>query len=326
MLDLEPRVHLEEVELPVLVDDELDRTRAVVADRLRQGDGLLAHRLARVRVQERRRRLLDHLLVAALDRAFAFVQVDDIAVLVAHHLDLDVARLGDELLDEETIVAERRLRLMLRGLDRLHDLVFRMDDAQTLAAAAGRGLHHHGITDLLGDLLRVCGVLDLTDEPRNGRDLRRLRELLGFDLVAHRGDGADVRTDERDTDPRKSFRKCLALGEKAVARMHSLGARLLAGLENALDDEIGLGRRRWADQDGLVRHFHVQRFLVGFRVDGNRLDAHLAGGLDDAAGDFTAVGDEDLLEQCTPWAFLQWPDLESVLGPLRAPVNRPGRG
>jgi hypothetical protein len=40
----------------------------------------------------------------------------------------------------------------------------------------------------------------------------------------------------------------------------------------------------------------VQRILVGFGIDGNGLDAHLAGGLDDAAGDFAAVGNQNLLE------------------------------
>jgi hypothetical protein len=57
-------------------------------------------------VEERRRRLLDHLLVAALDRALALAEVDDVAVLVGQHLDLDVARLLDELLDEHAVVAE----------------------------------------------------------------------------------------------------------------------------------------------------------------------------------------------------------------------------
>ena len=106
MLDLQPRVHLEEVEIAILVDDELDGAGAVVADGLCQRDRLLAHRLARFRIEERRRRLLDHLLMAALDRAFAFVEIDDVAVLVADHLDFDVARLGDEFLDEQAVVAE----------------------------------------------------------------------------------------------------------------------------------------------------------------------------------------------------------------------------
>ena len=51
------------------------------------------------------------------------------------------------------------------------------------------------------------------------------RELLGFDLVAHRGDGAVVRPDERDARLRQRFGERLALGEEAVAGMHGLARR-----------------------------------------------------------------------------------------------------
>jgi hypothetical protein len=47
VLDLEPRVHLEEVEALVLADDELDRSRRLVVHRLGERHRLLAHRLAR---------------------------------------------------------------------------------------------------------------------------------------------------------------------------------------------------------------------------------------------------------------------------------------
>src|SRR3546814_3719704 len=84
----------------------LDRPRAIRADRLRQRDALFAHRLAHLVGDERRRRFLDDLLVAALDAALAFVEVEDIAVLVAEDLNLDVARVEDEFLDKDAVVAE----------------------------------------------------------------------------------------------------------------------------------------------------------------------------------------------------------------------------
>ena len=221
-------------------------------------------------------------------------------MLVAHHLDFDVARLGDEFLDEQAVVAEAGLGFVLRRLDRLDELVFLVDDAQALAAAAGRRLHHHRIADLLGDLARVRIVLDLADEAGNRVDLGGLRQLLGFDLVAHRGDGLDVRADEGDADLGQRLGERLALGEKAVAGMHGLGAGVAAGLHDPVDDEIGLRRRRRADMDGLVGHLDMQRVRVGVGIDGDGLDAHLAGRLDDAAGDLAAIGDQNLLEQSFP--------------------------
>ena len=98
MLDLQTGVHLEEVELAVLVDDELDGAGALVLDGLGERDSLLAHRLARLAVEEGARRLLDHLLVAALDRALALAEVDDVAVHVCQNLELDVARAFNHVL------------------------------------------------------------------------------------------------------------------------------------------------------------------------------------------------------------------------------------
>ena len=46
----------------------------------------------------------------------------------------------------------------------------------------------------------------------------------------------------------------------------------------------------------LVGHLDVQRVGIGVGIDRDRRDAHLARGLDDAAGDFAAIGDQDLTE------------------------------
>ena len=82
--------------------------------------------------------------------------------------------------------------------------------------------------------------------------------------------------------------------------MHRLGAGLLAGVDDLVDDEIGFGRRGRADVDGLVGHFDVERVLVGVGIDRDGLDAHAPRGLDDAAGDLAAVGDQDFLEHKRP--------------------------
>src|SRR5436305_12806689 len=100
MLDLQPRVHFEEVKIALAVDDELDRASRAVADRARQRDRLRPHRGARHGIDKRARRLLDDLLVAPLDRAFALAQMHNVAVRVAEHLYLDMARLLDVFFEE----------------------------------------------------------------------------------------------------------------------------------------------------------------------------------------------------------------------------------
>src|SRR3546814_17474725 len=101
-------IHLKEVEVLVLVDDELDRAGRDVVDRLGQGHRLGAHGGSGPGVEEGRGRLLDHLLVAPLDRALALAEVQGGAVPVGPHLEHAVTRLLDVLPDEHTHVAAER--------------------------------------------------------------------------------------------------------------------------------------------------------------------------------------------------------------------------
>ena len=77
----------------------LDRAGADVVDGPRGLDADLADALAQLLVDGGRGRLLDELLVAALDRAVALAEVDDVAVAVGEDLDLDVARVGQVALE-----------------------------------------------------------------------------------------------------------------------------------------------------------------------------------------------------------------------------------
>ena len=135
MLDLKTGVHLQEVEALVLPGDELDGASGIVTNGPGQGDGLLAHRLAGRFVEQWRWRLFHDLLVAALDRAFPLAEVEDGAVLVAEHLDLDVPRVFDEFLDEDAIIAERGFGLRARAREALRHLVGLGGDAHAFAAA-----------------------------------------------------------------------------------------------------------------------------------------------------------------------------------------------
>ena len=145
MLDLQPRVHLEEEERAVVGGEELDGAGAGVADRPRRGDGGGEQRVAHPgdALDERRRRLLDDLLVAALDRALALAERPHRAVLVGHDLHLDVVPGRQVRLAEHRRVAERRRRLGLGRGDLPIEHVERLDDAHAAPATARRGLDQH---------------------------------------------------------------------------------------------------------------------------------------------------------------------------------------
>ena len=91
-------------------------------------------------LDRRRRRLLEHLLVAPLERAVALAEVDAVAVGVEQDLDLDVARTLEEALEDQSLVAEGRLRLASRRRQLGREIGRIADGPHPLAAAAGRRL------------------------------------------------------------------------------------------------------------------------------------------------------------------------------------------
>ena len=101
---------------------------------------------ARVFVVERRRgRLLDQLLVSALDRALALAEREHAALAVRQHLDLDVPGRDDRLFEIEPRLAERSLRFGGRRLERAFELVRLANRSHALAAPARDGLEQHRI-------------------------------------------------------------------------------------------------------------------------------------------------------------------------------------
>ena len=65
--------------------------------------------------------------------------------------------------------------------------------------------------------------------------------------------------------------------------------------DDAILAQVRILARSWTDADGFVGELHMQRLLVGLRVDGDGLDAQFPAGPDNAKGDFAAIGDEDLV-------------------------------
>ena len=81
--------------------------------------------------------------------------------------------------------------------------------------------------------------------------------------------------------------------------MDCLRPALLAGGDDLFDHQVAFGRLRRTDCDGAICQFDVERVPVGLRIDGDRLDPQLAGGLDNPAGDFAAIGNQDTLEHAS---------------------------
>jgi hypothetical protein len=101
-------------------------------------------------------------LVAALHRAVAFAQIHRIAVGVGQHLDLDVARILEELLHVDHRVAEGSSGFGTRHVDRVDQRSLGVHHAHAAPAAAASGLDD----DRVADAARRCLMISFGSSGR----------------------------------------------------------------------------------------------------------------------------------------------------------------
>ncbi len=235
--------------------------------------------------------------MAALQRAFALVERDHVAVRIAEHLDLDVARPRDVFLKEQRIVAERSLRLARRACERVLDLACRLDAPHAPPAAAGGRLDQNGIADALRCVPHRRSALIGAVIARHDRHAGGLHARFRLRLRSHQADGLRRRPHEYQPRVGAGLRERGVLGEKPVAGMHRLGARLARGRDDRGDVEIAVLRGRRADAHRLVRERDVHRIAIGLREHRHRAQPHALCRAHDAAGDLAAIGDQELMER-----------------------------
>ncbi len=280
-------------------EQPLDRARADVVDGFRRVHADLADALAHLRVDDPlgRRGLLDHLLVAALDRAVALAEVDHVAVAVGEHLHLDVTRVVQVALQVHGRVGEELLAFAAGALEGALQLVLGERHAEALAAAAAGRLDRDREADLgLGDAQRVRDRGDRLGRARHDRHARRLHQLASARLRAHRLDRARRRADEHDARVLARLRERRVLGEEAVAGMDRLGAGARRHVEDLLDAQVVVRRRAVAEVVSLVGTLDVRSVAVELRVHGDAGDAQLVERAHDAHCDLAAIGYEYLAE------------------------------
>src|SRR6185436_15366884 len=296
MLDLDPGIHLDEIELAVLVE-KLERARTPIADLAAGVGAALADSLALLGKQIRCGRFLEHLLMAPLHRAVALAEVDGVPVLVGEHLDLDVPWVLEVLLHVYDRVRERRLRLRTRHRDCVQQRGLGMDDAHAATTPATGRLDDHGVADLAGDPDDLLGVLGQRSvRAGHARNARLQHRLLGADLVAHQPDALGTRADENEARALHLIGKIGVLGEKTIAWMDCFRVGYLRSADDRRNVQVARSRGRGPYADRLVGKLHVLGFGIGFRVHRHRANAHLTARALDAKRDLATVGDQDLFK------------------------------
>jgi hypothetical protein len=252
---------------------------------------------ALVFIEIRRGRALDDLLVAALNRAIALEQVDEVAVRVAQNLHFDMACATHQLFDIDFIVAERSLRLAARALHLPAKFGFGLDHAHAAAAATPARLHHHRVADFGHQLLAGLEVVRQGAGGRQhrhpGGDCRGARR----DLVTERAQHLRAGADEADARRRTGVGELRILREKAIAGMDRVNTRFARDTHDVGNVEIGGDRLlALADQIAFIGFKAMQREAILVRVDRHRADAEFGGGAHHPNRNFAAVRDQQLAD------------------------------
>src|SRR5690554_2339494 len=296
MFDLYAGVHLDKEELAVFVQ-ELEGSRAAVAHLAAGFRTALADAFDQAACDARCRGLFYDLLVASLHGAVALAQPDSVAAPICKHLNLDMARVLEELLHIDFGIIEGGTGFITSHGHSAQQCRFGVDDAHAATATATGRLDDDGIADI------ACGLHDLFGIFRQ-RAFRAWHDRhAGFyhgafcaDFVAHGPDGFGTRSDEHKAAFLDALGEVGVLGEEAVTRMDGFGVSDLGRRDNRRHIQIAVARGSWPYTHRLVRQTHVLGIAVGFRMDDNRLDAQLATSALDTQGDLATVGNEDFFE------------------------------
>ncbi len=295
VLDLQARIHLQEI-IADSAQDEFDRADPAIIQALaephRVGDHSVAKRCGKIGG----RGFLDELLVTPLQRAFTLEQVNYIAFAVTGDLYFDMAPLLDQFFDDQPGIAKRIFGLAHGRFDFTGNAIEMRDGAHALAAASRRGFQHHRKPDFAQGPGDLGGVFARRFAAGNGRHTGRFGLALGGGFVPEPLDDLGRRASEDQPCGLDGARECGIFGEKTKTGMDRLRARRFRGIDHGVDPQIAVGRGRVADLDGLADHPDMQSLGIGRRVDTRDRNSQPVTGSRDAAGDFTAIGDQNFLE------------------------------
>ena len=304
MLHLKPGVHFKEPECVDAqrlgpVHDEFYRAGPLISNSLRQFHRRVRHGRAHLVRHAGRRRFLDDFLTAALQRAIALIEMDDIPMCVAEDLDFDMARLLDQLFQHDPAIAEGTLGFAHRAFEFGLQLARLGDKTNAAPPAPGDRLDQQRKAHAFRGLGERFEFLAFAAIAGQHGHARLFGNALGFIFRAQGPDRLGGRADPDQPGCLDGFGEIGILGQEAIARMDGIGAGRPGRGKDGLDLEIAFGRRRRADMDRLIGLAHMFCARIGVGIDGDRRNTEPTAGLKNAAGDLAPIRDEQLLDlQC----------------------------
>ena len=301
MLHLKTRIHLHEIKAVFAkraraVDNEFHRACANIIHGLGGIDRGRTHGRTNGRGHARCRCFLDDFLVATLQRTITLIKVNHAPAAITENLHLDMARIGDEFLDQNTIITETLGRLTLATLQGGEEILRCINLAHALATTPGDSLDEHRVTDFVGRSLEPVRILTFFVITGCYRNICTFHQSLRLVFQTHRPNGICRRSDKDDVIGSTGFSKLGILGKEAVTRVDRLGASLFGHLDDLVRQQIAFRCRRRPDQHSFVCLAHMRRVGIGLGINSNTANAHALGGSHDTAGDLAPIGNKQRID------------------------------
>ncbi len=202
MLHLNAWIHFDEIPAAgVGIHQEFDSSSVSVSGGFGERDGGVGERRSDGRSERNGGRYFDNFLIAALDRAIALEQVQDIAVMIGQDLDFYVAGAPDVALQKDGIVSERRAGFLARFLHACFKFLGLFDDAHASAAAAERRFDDQGVADFCAQSLGFGEIGHGIGGARDHRDSSFHRQVASRGLVPQEFQEIGAGADEGDAGP-----------------------------------------------------------------------------------------------------------------------------
>ena len=117
MFDLNPRIHLHEVIIPIAVKEKFHGTGGSIFNRFGGFHCGLTDFFAQLGSHNWRRSFFNEFLVTSLDRAVPLSKMNRFPFAVSKNLDFDMMRILDKSFDIQRVIFEARLRFGARHLE-----------------------------------------------------------------------------------------------------------------------------------------------------------------------------------------------------------------
>lgn len=236
--------------------------------------------------------LFDQFLVPALQRAVTGAEDKHIAVFIGQNLRLYMARPVKEALEKAFATTEGGGCFAHGGFVEVGDLLHFPCNFQTSAATAMGGFDGDGQAVLFGKSDDFCGRRDRTVAAGHQRCANAGGDAPCFDLVAQRLDDMRIRPNPDQAGIDDGLCEFRAFRKEAVTRMDGICAGAFGNRDQLVDIEIRLGGPHAFQRIGFIRQPDEKRVLIGIGINGDRFQAVIATGADDAHRDLAAIGNQ----------------------------------